>query len=149
MHCEKKYTQTFLIQFPRIAGDSTFVKGTKNFSNTTSLVKHSSSECHQRCVEAKQVKDNPAQVPLPAILIRLTHQQNDMMIKLICIAYCLVKQNISLCSFLVLVTLQECNGLPVGGYKNRTAASMFIESIVSVINKSICRIFSVLIDGYK
>ena len=76
------------------------------------------------------------------------------MLKPFCTAYCLVKQNISLRSFPILVTLQECNGLPLGrAYKNRTAASMFIESIATDIRKKIIsnvnsgEFFSVLIDG--
>ena len=49
-----------------------------------------------------------------------------MMLKLFRTAYCSVKQNMSIC-------LQECNGLHMGiAYRNKTAASLFIEIVSSV-----------------
>ena len=58
------------------------------------------------------------------------------MLKLFHTAYCLVKQNMFIRSFLALVSLQEGNGLPMGrAYRNRTAASLFIESIATFVQK--------------
>ena len=44
--------------------DSAFYKGTNNFSNTRTLEKHDRSERHQRCIEAKVVKEKPFDTPI-------------------------------------------------------------------------------------
>lgn len=118
------------------------------------MIKHGTSECHQKCVDAKRVKEAPEKAPLNAAVSRLTRQQNDTMLKLFRTAYCLVKQNFSLRSFPTIVSLQECNGLPLGrAYRNRTAASSFIESIATVLQKNIVNdinngeFVSLMIDG--
>lgn len=141
-----------MLQFPRIAdGDSAFVMGTNNFSNTRNLVKHEVSEHHKRCVDAQQ---DPENAPLNSIVSRLSRQQNESMIKLFRTAYCLVKQNFSLRSFEVLLHLQECNGVQLGrSYRNRTAACDFFESIATIIQQNkvnhlkSTEFFSLLIDG--
>ena len=55
------------------------------------------------------------------------------MLKLFGTAYCSVKQNMYIRSLTALVSLQECNGLHIGiAYRNKTAASLFIEIVSSV-----------------
>ena len=105
-------------------------------------------------MEAEQVKAAPEKVPLNVTVTRLTRQQNEVMLQLFRTAYCIAKQNFSIRSFPVLVSLQECNGLKLGAaYQNRMAASSFISSIAKVEQKSIVdeinkqEVFSVLIDG--
>ena len=118
------------------------------------MVRHDSSERHQRCLDAKKVRVAPEKAPLTTAVMRLTCQQNDTMLKLFRTAYCLVKQNFSLRSFQSLLSLQECNGLQLGkAYRNRTAACMFIDSIATIIKKKVINdikageFFSLLIDG--
>ena len=118
------------------------------------VVRHDSSERHQRCLDAKKVRVAPEKAPLTTAVMRLTCQQNDTMLKLFRTAYCLVKQNFSLRSFQSLLSLQECSGLQLGkAYRNRTAACMFIDSIATIIKKKVINdikageFFSLLIDG--
>lgn len=121
---------------------------------TRSLVKHDSSEKHQKCIDAKKILEAPEKAPLPSAVIKLTRQQNDYITKLFRTVYCIVKQNMSLRSYPALIQLQCLNGLQVGkAYRNRTAATNFIRSISTVIYKTIIddlnsqEYFSVLIDG--
>ena len=77
----------------------------------------------------KKVKEAMEQAPLATVMSRLTRQDNEVMLKLFRTAYCIVKHNFSKCSFPVLITIQECNGLRMGkSYRNDMAASSFISS---------------------
>ena len=120
--------------------DSAFYKGTNNFSNTRTLEKHDHSKRHQRCIEAKAVKEKPLDTPIHTAMTRLTRQQNEVFF--------------SLRSFPALYALQEQNGLTLSkAYRNRMAASSFVFSIANVMRCDIIEQinsrehFSLLIDG--
>ncbi len=115
---------------------------------------HAASERHNKCLDAKAVKESPRTTPLNVAISRLTHQQNETMMKLFRTAYCIAKQHFSIRSFPTLLSLQEQNGLNLGrAYRNRMAASSFILSISGVMQAGITdclnsvEFFSLLLDG--
>ena len=84
-------------------------------------------------MEAIKVQEAPNTAPLNVAFIHLTCEQNERMIHLFRTAYCIVKQNFSVRSFPVLLTVQDLNGVDIGvAYQNRMAGSTFISSIAKV-----------------
>ena len=99
-------------------------------------------------------KNAPETAPINRSISRLTQRDNLVMLKLFRTAYCVIKHNFSLRSFPVLITLQECNGLPLGhAYRNSVAACTFLHSISYVLQNGIVNdlksadYFSLLLDG--
>ena len=99
-------------------------------------------------------KNAPETAPINRSISCLTQGDNLVMLKLFQTAYCVIKHNFSLCSFPVPITLQECNGLPLGhAYRNSVAACIFLHSISYVLQNGIVNdlksadYFSLLLDG--
>ena len=102
------------------------------------IEKHDASEKYQLAMEAEQVSKAPEKAPIVRSIAHLTTQQNEQMLLLFRTVFCLVKHNLSLNFFPVLLNLQQCNGLPIGpAYNNRKAASTFIDAIVAVHQQSL------------
>ena len=77
-----------------------------------------------------------------------------MMLLLFRTTYCIVKNNFSLRSFPVLLSLQEYNGLSLGSaYRNTEAISAFISCIAEVEQREVINkinsqaFFSIMLDG--
>ena len=99
-------------------------------------------------------KNAPETAPINRSISRLTQRDNLVMLKLFRTAYCVIKHNFLLRSFPVLITLQECNGLPLGhAYRNSVAACTFLHSISYVLQNDIVNdlksadYYSPLLDG--
>lgn len=141
-------------QFPGLAGDNPFTKGTNNFRKDP-IKAHDASKSHKKCSEAKLTRDKPGQTPMARIVARANEQQFEKMTKLFRTAYYIAKEELPLRKFDGLCQLQRANGVdfPDRSYSNDHACREFIRAIShteqteTIDQISSCRFLSVLSDG--
>ena len=142
-------------EYPELSDkDSTLVKGIREKYRKETLKYHNKSAKHIKCIEKKQVLENPTKAPLAKSTKILDEKNSVTYEKLFNTAYYIAKENESFAKYPSLLELQKKNGVVIGSnYLNDKSCKQFCVSTSETLKDETiedlrkARFVSVLSDG--